>query len=127
MTLQSLCHAFAGMSWLCLVAAAAQGDPAKSDSPTHDYPTHARVEYVQECMGKNGGKLSTLYQCSCVIDRIAMSFSFDDFVEASTFAKYASLPGEGAGIFRDSEHAREAAKHYRSVENEAYVECGLKL
>jgi hypothetical protein len=125
MTLQSLCHAFAGMSWLCLVAAAAHGDPAVHEDPTHDYPTHARVEFVQECMAKNGGKLSTLYQCSCVIDRIATSFSYDDFVEAATFARYSSLPGEGGAIFRDSEHAREMAKRYRSVESEAYAECGL--
>ena len=83
------------------------------------------MEFVQECIAKHGGKLENLYQCSCAIDRIANSLSYDDFVEASTYAKYSSLPGEGGGIFRDSDQARQMAKRYREVEAEAYRSCGL--
>jgi hypothetical protein len=101
--------------------------PARSDVPRNDYPTTARVEYVQECMTKNGGVLSDMYKCSCTIDRIAERLTYDDFVEAATFARYATLPGEGGGIFRDPDHARERAKLYRSVEADAYRVCGLKV
>jgi len=101
--------------------------PARGDSPRNDYPTVARVEYVQECIAKNGGNLADLYKCSCAIDRIADRLTYDDFVEADTFARYATLGGEGGGEFRDPEHAKEKAKLYRSVEADAYRACGLKV
>jgi hypothetical protein len=102
------------------------GDAAKTDPPRNDYPTVARVEYVQECIAKNGGNLADLYKCSCAIDRIAEHLTYDDFVEAGTFARYATLPGEGGGEFRDPDRAKERAKLYRSLEAEAYRSCGLK-
>jgi hypothetical protein len=106
---------------LCWCTASALGDV-----PKNDYPTSARVEYVQECIAKNGGNLSDLYKCSCAIDRIADHLTYDDFVEAGTFARYATLGGEGGGIFRDPEHAKERARLYRAVEADAYRGCGLK-
>jgi hypothetical protein len=98
----------------------------KADAPRNDYPTSARVEYVQECIAKNGGNLADLYKCSCAIDRMAQRFTYDDFVEAQTFAHYSTLGGEGGGIFRDPDHAKERAKLFRSVEADAYRACGLK-
>jgi hypothetical protein len=107
-------------TWLCISQAAG------ADSPVHDYPTVARVEFVQDCIRQHGGKLENLYQCSCAIDWIANALSYDEFVEASTYAKYASLPGEGGGIFRDSDTARAMAKRYRETEAEAFRSCGLR-
>lgn len=101
--------------------------PPQDDPVRHDYPTAARVEYVQECMLKNGGELSYLYKCSCAIDRIASELSYDEFVEWGTFARNASLAGERGGIFRDSDQARENAKKYRAVESEAHEACGLQV
>ena len=118
------CNAF-----LTLIAATtlARADPpAQGDPAGHDYPTAARVEYVQECMLKNGGELSYLYKCSCAIDRIASELTYDDFVEWGTFARNASLAGERGGIFRDSDQARDDAKRYRAIEAEAYKACGLQ-
>jgi hypothetical protein len=109
-----LCTAALGLS--CAVGA---------DSPVNNYPTVARVEFVQECIATHGGKLENLYQCSCAIDRIANALSYDEFVEASTYAKYATLPGEGGGIFRDSDTAKQMAKRYRETQAEAYRSCGL--
>ena|SRR5579872_1490296 len=100
--------------------------PAHSDPLPNDYPTSARVEFVQDCMGRNGGNLADLYKCSCVIDKIAQHLSYDDYVEASTFAHYSTLPGEGGGIFRDPDRAKERAKLFRTVESNAYQACGLK-
>ena len=125
MTMQRLCHphtrpVFIGAA--CLYAfSGAIGD----ETPTNNYPTHARVEYVQECIATHGSKLSALYQCSCVIDRIADKLAYDDFVEAATYAKYSSLPGEGGALFRDSDQARKLAKLYRDTEAEAARRCGL--
>jgi hypothetical protein len=99
--------------------------PAHSDPLPNDYPTTARVEFVQDCMGRHGGKLEYLYKCSCVIDRLAEKLSYDDYVEASTFAHYSTLPGEGGGIFRDPDRAKERAKLYRTLEANAYKACGV--
>ena len=125
MTMQRLCHphtrpVVVGAACLCTFSGAIGDEP-----PTNDYPTLARVEYVQECIATHGGKLSALYQCSCVIDRIADKLQYDDFVEAATYAKYSSLPGEGGALFRDSDHARKLAKLYRDTEAEAARRCGL--
>jgi hypothetical protein len=91
----------------------------------NDYPTSARVEFVQDCMGRHGGKLENLYKCSCVIDRLAAELTYDDYVEAATFAHYSTLPGEGGGIFRDPDVAKQKAKLYRTLEADAYKACGL--
>ena len=118
--------AFFRTALLGAAAALSMAAPTRGDAPAHDYPTAARVEYVQECMSRNGGSLATLYQCSCVIDQMAEHLSFDDFVEASTFARNATLGGEGGGIFRDPPRARERAKLFRTLESDAYKACGLK-
>jgi hypothetical protein len=91
----------------------------------NDYPTSARVEYVQDCIGRHGGKLEDLYKCSCVIDRLAQKLTYDEFVEAATFAHYSTLPGEGGGIFRDPDTAKQKAKLYRTLETESQKACGL--
>ena len=51
---------------------------------------------------------------------------YDEFVEASTFARYSTLPGEGGGIFRDTADAKEKAKAYRTLESQAFRACNLK-
>jgi hypothetical protein len=124
MTMQRVCQigrlpVLFGTTWLLT------GPAVATDSPVHDYPTVSRVEFVQECISRHGGKLENLYQCSCAIDRIANVLSYDEYVEASTYAKYSSLPGEGGGIFRDSDQAKQMAKRYRETEAEAYRSCGL--
>ena len=110
---------------LCTSALSSFPPSALADPQTNDFPTHARVEYVLDCMAQSGGKLSTLYQCSCVIDEIAKQFSYDEYVEAATFSRYASLGGDRGGLFRDPEQGREMAKHFQSVERDASKRCGV--
>jgi hypothetical protein len=124
MTLQYLCHL---VTALALCASAAAEEPSPGQSPAHNYPTVARVEYVNACMEKADGKMAALYQCACAIDRIANALSYDEFVEAATFAKYATLPGEGGGEFRDFERARQLAKRYRDLERNSLKACGMAL
>ena len=101
--------------------------PANAQAPANDFPTLARVEFVQECINRTSGDAqSHLYQCVCVIDRIAETMRYDEFVEASTFARYSTLPGEGGGIFRDTADAKEKAKAYRTLESQAFRACNLK-
>jgi len=124
--LQRPCHERVRAVLLGTGLAASLIGPAYGAPPAHNYPTQARVEYVNDCVSKNGGKLSQVYQCSCVIDDIANTLAYDDYVEISTFARYATLPGEGGGIFRDSEQAKARAKQFRELEKNAYRACGLE-
>jgi hypothetical protein len=79
MKLQYLCQVIRFVV-LAGFSAGAMADPPAQDVHGHDYPTAARVEYVNDCIAKNGAKLAALYQCSCVIDRIAGILAYDDFV-----------------------------------------------
>ena len=124
--LQRPCHERVRAVLLGTVLSAGLIAPAYGAPPVHNYPTQARVEYVNDCVAKNGAKLSQVYQCSCVIDDIANTLAYDDFVEVLTFARYATLPGEGGGIFRDSDQAKARAKQFRELEKNAYRACGLK-
>jgi len=128
MPLQRLCHKHSTLSSIIAAAGIAALWPcaaAQDEGPVNDYPTAARVEFVNECVGNQRDSLANVYQCSCVIDRIADTLSYDEFVEAITFARYAGLPGEAGGIFRDSDQARSLARRYRELEAAAYQACGL--
>lgn len=124
--MQRLCHKQARRAVLVTGLLCASATPVLSESPVHNYPTQARVEFVNECIATHGDRLSGLYQCSCAIDRIADRLSYDDFVEAITFSRYSGLPGEGGAVFRDSERARKLGKLYRDLEAEAFSACGLR-
>ena len=105
-----------------LAAEAAGGDaPAKA---AYDYPTQGRVEYVLGCMDDNGHDFANVYKCSCAIDKIAAALPYDEYVEQMTFAKYATLGGEGGNEFR-VDRARAQTKKYRALQEEAYQSCGL--
>jgi len=90
-----------------------------------DYPTVDRVEFVLECMQRNAGKQEFLYKCACVIDEIAGQYTYDDFVEASTAARFQSLGGERGGVFRDPPKTRETAKRYVQVHSDAMKRCDV--
>ena len=91
----------------------------------NDYPTADRVQYVLECMYRNGGSSVFVYKCSCVIDSIAQKFTYDEFTEGSTIARYQGMAGEGMGLFRDAPEERAAAKRYREVEADARKLCSV--
>jgi hypothetical protein len=118
----------AGITLALSTALLLSSSPSPAAPPTNDYPTSARVQYVEECMQRGGqaGVMAGLYQCSCAIDHIAQHLTYDEFVEASTFARYSGLPGEGGGIFRDPDHAKQQAKLFKGLEADAYKACGLK-
>jgi hypothetical protein len=91
----------------------------------NDFPTADRMQYVLECMYRNGGSSVYVYKCSCVIDEIANKYSYDEWINISTIARYQSLPGEGGGMFRDTAENKTVAKRYREVEADANKRCNV--
>jgi hypothetical protein len=91
----------------------------------YDYPTADRVQYVLECMYRNGGSSVYVYKCSCALDSIAQKYTYDEFIDASTIARYQTMPGEGMGIFRDSEEEKAKAKRFREVEADSKKLCNV--
>jgi hypothetical protein len=110
---------------LALALAMAPGAAWPQGTGATGYPTVDRVEFVLECMQKNGGKQEFLYKCACVIDEIAQKYAYDDFVEASTAARHQSLAGERGGLFRDPPQVRETAKRYLQIQADAMKRCGV--
>lgn len=100
-------------------------EPARDSLPKNNYPTLARIEYVNNCMARTADKLAGMYQCSCAIDKIADSLKYEEFEHVYTIARYAGLPGELAGEFRDEE-GKKLAKKYRDLESDALLACGMK-
>ena len=98
---------------------------AAMGASANDFPTSGRVEFVLECMQRNAGKQEFVYKCACVIDEIAQKYSYDDFVEAATAARYQSLGGERGGVFRDPPQTRELAKRFMQVQGEAMKRCDV--
>lgn len=114
----------------CCIAAAtplafADGDAGGATAQNgHDYPTQTRVEYVLSCMDDNGHDFANVYKCSCVIDKLAAALPYNEYIEQSTFARNASLGGEGGAEFR-MDHARAETKRFLTVQADAYRSCGI--
>jgi hypothetical protein len=120
------CFALAPSAAFAAGAAADPATPAAGGNPAqgHDYPTQGRVEYVLGCMDDNGHDFANVYKCSCAIDRISQALPYDDFVEQSTFAKYATLGGEGGAEFR-VDRAKAQSKKFLALQADAYRACGV--
>jgi len=115
----------------CCIAAAtplalAAGTAGGGETPgnSHDYPTQVRVEYVLSCMDDNGHDFANVYKCSCVIDKLAAALPYNQYIEQSTFARNASLGGEGGAEFR-MDQARAETKKFLTVQADAYRTCGI--
>jgi hypothetical protein len=116
---------------LPLAALAQQGAPASpaasgkaAPAQGYNYPTEGRVEYVLGCMDENGHDFANVYKCACTIDKIAAALPYDEYVEQSTFSKYATMGGEGGAEFR-MDKARAQTKKFRALQQAAYDQCGL--
>ncbi|MFM0322122.1 hypothetical protein [Caballeronia glebae] len=122
------CCALTVLTCLSLISPlsfAATGTGGAAPAKTHNYPTEGRVEYVLGCMDDNGHDFANVYKCSCAIDKIAQVLTYDDYVEQSTFSKYATLGGEGGAEFR-VDRAKAQTKKYRDLQKDAYKACGIQ-
>ncbi len=103
------------------------GESAIPQLVENGYPTQARVEYVMQCMQKNGGQTyDTLYPCVCSIDKIAAQMPYADYAEAVTFSYMRGAPGEAGGVFRDPPRSKQLRSQLKEVEALAKKGCFVK-
>ena len=93
----------------------------------HDYPTAARVEYVQACMRDHpGAYYEMLNKCSCVLDRLAGDIPYDDFVSMSTATNANSIGGERGNTIRDTEPLQKQIREFRKLQAAAREGCFIR-
>ena len=93
----------------------------------HDYPTSERVIYVEACMRDHPGPhYEMLNKCSCVLDAIARSLPYDDYVEMSTAANATSIGGERGAYIRDVPMLQEQIRKYKALQAQAQKSCFIQ-
>ena len=94
----------------------------------NDFPTQARVEYVLQCMARQGGQsYDTLYPCICSIDKIAEQISYEEYSSAEMLSYLWSTPGERGGVFRDAaSDSRNRIKNLDKIRQQAESSCFVR-
>ncbi len=86
---------FSGWVSLCWSTAASAHE--------QNFPVIEQISFALDCMEKNGGQnIETLYTCSCRIESLNQSMDFGDYEEAKIYKRFAQMPGERGGLFRES-------------------------
>lgn len=107
----------------CTAALMSLAIPSRAHTPQGDFPTVAIADYVFGCMASNGQTREALEKCSCSIDVIASILTYDDYVEAETFARMRLLSGEKGTLFRSTAKAKDAIATLKRAQAEAEVRC----
>ena len=95
----------------------------------NDLLTVTTVQYVQQCIEKNQGKMNiyeATYKCSCVIDKLAEEFTQTEFEEADTGFQLKNMPGDRGGEFRDDKKVGSGIGRFQKVHAEAYKSCRMR-
>jgi len=108
---------------LATVALAATACAAQA----HDYPTAERVVYVEACMRDHpGAHYEMLNKCSCILDAIAQSLPYDDYVEMSTAANANSIGGERGSYIRDVPMLQDQIRKFKALQVQAQKSCFIQ-
>lgn len=115
----------AGLGFACVCSGGqwGGGQAALAQTPSNDYPTAARADYVFACMQVNGQTRDVLAKCSCSIDRIAELLPFDDYEQAETILSVVQKGGEKVGMFRSYGPLKDKVNKLRRAQVEAELIC----
>ena len=88
------------------------------------YPTDEIVRYVIGCMSEIGGQSEeNLYTCTCRIDHIANSMTYEEYDGGNIMERYKKMPGKKGGFFRDNKHGDELYDKLKQTREEAFTQC----
>lgn len=88
------------------------------------YPTEIVADYVLGCMLSNGTSPDVLRKCSCSMDFISGSISYEDYEKVETLLRLQQMPGGGRSTFyKESNWAKNAVAKLREVQAESTLRC----
>lgn len=92
----------------------------------NEYPTLARVEYVEACaLQFDRPRQELIYKCSCAIDNIASKVDYDTWIALETFNNAAPIAGERGAYIRERKDLRTHVQNYRELQSKARLACFL--
>ena len=105
---------------LMLAVLASAGGAAHAN----DFPTSARVLYVEDCMRANPGPyFEMVNKCSCAVDALAAEVKYEEYTTMQTISNGMSIGGERGGAIRDVASLQPELKKYRELQTKAKKGC----
>jgi hypothetical protein len=90
----------------------------------NDFPTAARVLYVEECVRANPGPyFEMVNKCSCAIDAFAAEVKYDEYTTMQTISNGMSIGGERGNSIRDTPTLQPELKKYRELQTKVKKGC----
>lgn len=90
----------------------------------NDFPTVARVLYVQDCVRDHPGPhYEMINKCSCAIDAFAAQVKYDEYTTMQTISNGMSIGGERGGAIRDVPSLQPELKKYRELQSKVQKGC----
>jgi len=90
----------------------------------HDYPTADRVVYVEGCMRDHPGPhYEMVNKCSCAVDTIARTLSYEQYVTMTTAVNANSIGGERGSYIRDVDSLQQQIREFRKLQDQALKGC----
>ena len=92
-----------------------------------DFPTSARVIYVEDCIRANPGPyFEMVNKCSCAVDAMAEQVKYDEYTTMQTISNGMSIGGERGGAIRDVASLQPDLKKYRELQAKVKNSCFIK-
>jgi hypothetical protein len=93
----------------------------------NDFPTSARVLYVEDCIRANPGPyFEMVNKCSCAIDAFAAEVKYDEYTTMQTISNGMSIGGERGGAIRDVPTLQPELKKYRELQSKVKSGCFIQ-
>ena len=90
----------------------------------NDFPTAARVLYVEDCIRANPGPyFEMVNKCSCAVDAFAAEVNYDEYTTMQTISNGMSIGGERGGAIRDVPTLQPELKKYRELQAKVKKSC----
>jgi hypothetical protein len=107
-----------------VLALAASFGAAPTRAAAFEYPTVERVNFVEQCMRENPGPhYEMVAKCSCLLDQIAKTVRFDDFVSMETATNATTIAGERGNAIRDAENLQKEIRTFRDLQAAGKKSC----
>lgn len=90
----------------------------------NDFPTSARVLYVEDCIRANPGSyFEMINKCSCAADAFAAEVNYDEYTTMQTISNGMTIGGERGGAIRDVAMLQPELKKYRELQVKVKKGC----